>query len=59
MDAGYSPEISRRAFMAVVAGGLLGAPRAAEAQRPDRIRRIGILLFSQQDLAVITPCLEG
>lgn len=58
MDAGYSPEIPRRAFMAVIAGGLLGAPLAAEAQRPDRIRRIGILLFSQQDLAVITPCLQ-
>ena len=58
MDAGYSPEISRRAFMAVVAGSLLAAPLAAEAQRPDRIRRIGILLFSQQDLAVINPCFE-
>ncbi len=58
MDAGYSPEITRRAFMAVLAGGLLGAPLAARAQRPDRIRRIGILLFSQQDLAIITPCFE-
>jgi len=58
LDAGYSPEITRRAFMAVLAGGLLGAPLAARAQRPDRIRRIGILLFSQQDLAIITPCFE-
>jgi putative ABC transport system substrate-binding protein len=58
MDAGYSPEIPRRAFMGIIAGGLLGAPLAAEAQRPDRMRRVGILLFSQQDLAVITPCLE-
>ena len=58
MDAGYSPEIPRRAFMAVIAGSLLGAPLAAEAQRPDRMRRIGILLFSHQDLAVITPCLQ-
>jgi len=58
MDAGCSPEIPRRAFMAAVAGGLLTAPFAAEAQRPDRIRRLGIVLFSQQDLAVIGPCLE-
>ena len=58
MDAGYSPEIPRRAFMAVIAGSLLGAPLVAQAQRPDRMRRIGILLFSQQDLAVIRPCLE-
>jgi len=58
MDAGHSPEIPRRAFMAVVAGSLLTAPLAADAQRPDRIRRLGILLFSQQDLAVIRPCLE-
>ena len=33
MDAGYSPEIPRRAFMAVIAGGLLAAPLAAEAQQ--------------------------
>ena len=58
MDAGFSPEIPRRAYMGIIAGGLLGAPLAAEAQRPDRMRRVGILLFSQQDLAVITPCLE-
>jgi hypothetical protein len=50
--------VDRRAFIGTVAGGLLAAPLAAEAQRPDRIRRIGILLFSQQDLAVITPCLQ-
>ena len=58
MDAGDSPEVPRRAFMAIVAGSLLAPPFAAEAQRPDRIRRLGILLFSQQDLAVIGPCLE-
>ena len=50
--------MDRRAFIATLTGGLLAAPLAAAAQRPDRIRRIGILLFSQQDLAVITPCLE-
>jgi len=56
MDAGY--EIPRRAFMAAVAGSLLGVPLAARAQRPDRMRRIGILLFSREDLAVINPCFE-
>jgi putative ABC transport system substrate-binding protein len=58
MNGTDPPEIPRRAFMAVIAGSLLGAPLAARAQRPDRMRRLGILLFSQQDLAVITPCLQ-
>jgi putative ABC transport system substrate-binding protein len=48
--------MNRRTFIASMTLGILAAPLAAEAQRPDRIRRIGILLFSQQDLAVITPC---
>ena len=42
MDTICSPEIPRRAFMAVIAGGLLAAPRAPEAQ-PATIRRIGVL----------------
>jgi putative ABC transport system substrate-binding protein len=50
--------MNRRAFLTALSGSLLAAPLVAEAQRPDRIRRIGILLFSQQDLAVISPCLE-
>ena len=50
--------MDRRTFLGTLTGGLLAAPFGAEAQRPDRIRRIGILLFSQQDLAVIAPCLE-
>ena len=50
--------MDRRAFIGTVAGGLLAAPLAAEAQRPDRIRRIGILLFTQEDLAVIAPCFQ-
>jgi ABC-type uncharacterized transport system substrate-binding protein len=28
------------------------------AQRAERIPRLGILLFTQQDLAVIRPCLQ-
>jgi putative ABC transport system substrate-binding protein len=50
--------MDRRAFLGTVGGTLLTTPLAATAQRPERIRRIGILLFSQQDMAVITPCLE-
>ena len=50
--------MDRRAFISGISVGLLAAPLAAGAQRPDRIRRIGILLFTQQDLAVITPCLQ-
>jgi putative ABC transport system substrate-binding protein len=49
--------MDRRAFMSGTLG-LLVAPLAAEAQRPVRIRRIGILLFSQEDLSVIAPCFQ-
>jgi putative ABC transport system substrate-binding protein len=43
MDAGCSPEIPRRAFMAVIAGSLLAAPLAAEAQPAGKVPRIGFL----------------
>ena len=39
-----SPEMPRRAFMAVIAGGLLAAPLAAEAQSAGRAPRIGLLM---------------
>jgi ABC-type uncharacterized transport system substrate-binding protein len=35
--------IERRAFLGVIAGGLLAAPLAAEAQQPVRVARIGVL----------------
>jgi putative ABC transport system substrate-binding protein len=35
--------ISRRAFIGGLAGGLLAAPLAAEAQKPEKIARVGIL----------------
>jgi putative tryptophan/tyrosine transport system substrate-binding protein len=38
-----SPEMPRRGFMAIIAGGLLAAPLAAVAQRTTTIYRIGIL----------------
>ncbi len=38
-----SPEMPRRAFMAVIAGGLLAAPLAAEGQPAGKLYRIGFL----------------
>ena len=38
-----SPEMPRRAFMAVIAGGLLSAPVAAQAQQAGKVWRIGVL----------------
>ena len=35
--------ISRRAFVASLTGGLLTAPPAAEAQKSEKIARVGIL----------------
>ena len=37
--------MERRAFLGAMTGGLLAAPLAAEAQQPDRMRRIGVLLL--------------
>ncbi len=43
MDTVRSPEMPRRAFMAVIAGGLLAAPLAAEAQTAGKTARVGWL----------------
>ena len=45
MDSICSPEMPRRTFMAVVSGGLLAAPLAAEAQQAGKVYRVG-LIFS-------------
>ncbi|HJR05560.1 MAG TPA: ABC transporter substrate-binding protein [Methylomirabilota bacterium] len=37
------PQMPRRAFLAITAGGLLAAPLAAEGQQTDKIARIGYL----------------
>jgi putative ABC transport system substrate-binding protein len=42
-DSPRSPDMPRRAFMAVFTGGLLAAPLAAEAQTPRRVATVGIL----------------
>jgi putative tryptophan/tyrosine transport system substrate-binding protein len=38
-----SPEMPRRAFMAAIAGGLLAAPLAAEAQPAGKVFQVGLL----------------
>ena len=43
--------IERRRFMALMAGGLLAAPRAAEAQQAGKVYRIGLLDYSAPDPA--------
>ena len=51
MNTGCSPEIPRRAFMAVIAGSLLAAPLTAQGQQPDRVPRLGLLLpYIENDL---------
>ncbi|PYM74456.1 MAG: hypothetical protein DME10_06440 [Candidatus Rokuibacteriota bacterium] len=37
------PSMERRTFMAVVSGGLLAVPLAAEAQETTKVHRIGVL----------------
>ena len=37
------PQMPRRAFLAITAGGLLAAPLAAEAQQAGKVYRIGVL----------------
>jgi ABC-type uncharacterized transport system substrate-binding protein len=43
MDSTCLPEMPRRVFMASIAGGLLAAPLAAEAQQAGKVYRMGIL----------------
>jgi hypothetical protein len=59
MDACCSPDMPRRAFMAVIAGGLLTAPLAAEAQQSDRVRQIGVLMGFAENDEVWQACLQA
>jgi putative ABC transport system substrate-binding protein len=43
MDSTYLPQMPRRAFLAITAGGVLAAPLAAEAQQAGRTYRLGLL----------------
>jgi putative ABC transport system substrate-binding protein len=49
MDSICSPEMPRRAFMAVIAGGLLAAPLVAGAQPTGKVHRIGFLVTATRD----------
>jgi ABC-type uncharacterized transport system substrate-binding protein len=49
--------VRRREFITLLGGAAVGWPLAARAQHAERVRHIGILLFAEQDRAVIRPCL--
>ncbi len=49
MDPIGSPEMPRRAFMAVIAGALLAAPLAGEAQPAGKVARIGYLSLQREN----------
>ena len=43
MDSTCLPEMPRRTFMVIIAGGLVAAPLAAETQPAGKVARIGFL----------------
>ncbi len=55
------PSMERRTFMALVSGGLLAAPLAAEGQPAKKVWRIGSLSpgFAPEDVAVKRPFRQG
>jgi putative ABC transport system substrate-binding protein len=55
----FSPDMPRRAFMAVIAGGLLAAPLAAEAQPARKVHRIGFLRAGEPPKFWIDEFREG
>src|SRR2546426_10896431 len=52
------PVIERRSFMAVMAGGVLAAPLAAEAQTAGKVYRVGILSTASPRSASIYQAFE-
>ena len=51
--------MKRREFIALVGGAAATWPLHVRAQQTMRMRRIGILLYSKQDQAIISPMLRG
>jgi putative ABC transport system substrate-binding protein len=51
--------LKRREFITVLGGAAAAWPLAALGQQGGRIRRIGILLFAEQDRATISPFVRG
>jgi putative tryptophan/tyrosine transport system substrate-binding protein len=51
--------VDRRAFIGTVAGGLLAAPLAVEAQPAPKVARLGVLLFSTPAAEPNLPALLG
>jgi putative tryptophan/tyrosine transport system substrate-binding protein len=51
--------VKRREFITLLWGTAATWPLAAWAQQPERLRRIGILRFTNQDQAVINSLLRG
>ena len=55
----WSPEMPRRAFMAMMAGGFLAAPPLAEAQQAGKVYRIGFLSQGQPPKAFVEAIQQG
>ena len=51
--------MDRRAFLGVIAGGLLAAPLAAEAQQTDKLPRIGLLLTPSPEHPIAQAVLDA
>ena len=56
MNGSRTPDMSRRIFIALIAGGLLAAPRAAGAQPVGKVWRIGLFHVG---LDHVPPSLDG
>src|SRR5262245_6804613 len=52
-------QLKRRDFITRLGGAVVAWPLAARAQQAGRVRRIGILLFTEQDRSTISPFVRG